>query len=341
MSSMLKPLKPLSNPANNIIGTPDLEKVLESYMNANTVADVGASADEQVIPAPAQPLETTHSVPVEPPASTRFQNFSIQDLENHSANLAGFVPIELDVRDIEARSDLTDDQKKQWIEERRKAVELQNYILKQKFDERVKYQKINEKNSAAWLDKITPQQADQDLVKFNERGIRQILASALLNANGEDDLKAITRVVEATASALTEGHTRSTQLEKFYQETQTLKTENSNLKKEVEVLRSANAQSQQAFKHQTSIVAPVKTLQTPQPAQNDSLKLQLQQLDAYGKTVFQGYLQQGVDPVSALKYSSQSQSLATQHNYVSPDATFRDIYGNKVFENVKRVKTGL
>lgn len=342
MSFSLKPIKPLPNPASTIVGTVDFEKVLEGYMQSgNTVLDATASADTQTVVAPTIPLQTTHTeqIPLPPVDSTtpnRFQDFTISE-NQQTPSSDGFVPLQLDISDIENDPSLTEELKARLIKERTDALQYKNYILKLKHDEKMKFTQQHEKLGQIWLDKITPAQADQSQMKANAQGIRKLLAAALLNLNDENDLKMVSNAIEATASVLTENSSRSTQLEKIYQENQTLK-------REVENLKSTQYQQQQALKNQTSLVSPVKSLATPVTQPGVNIKAQLAQLDSYGRTVYEGFLKQNVskpDPVRDLNLALQAQQLANQHSSVPQDATYRQIYGDKIFENIKRVKTGL
>ncbi len=356
MSFSLKPVKPMKNPAGSIVGTPDLLNVLEGFVhsdNTNMVVDATASADTPTTThvAPTIPLETTHTTAAAPapaptpePLSTRFQNFTLSDSERAQTSSNGFIPLKLDISDIENDASIPDEIKAKMIEERKKRLELENFILEKSHNEKLKYTQQTEKTSQIWLDKITPQQADQSQIKLNTQGLRKLLASALLNLNAEEDLKEVTHAIEATASVLTDLSTRSTHLEKIYQEKENFKNENANLKKELESLKQSKLQQEQQIKNHTSLISPVKTIsQQQQPQQNTDLQNQLKQLNSYGKAVYAGFLQQNYankDPVRDLKLALEAQQLAEQYSSVPQDVTYSQLYGANVMENLKKRKVG-
>lgn len=353
MSATLKPLKGMENPAGNVITTPDFFAALEGFIEKEVANDqmsiVGANASadtETTVVAPTIPLQTMSSTPVPPEATkqqtpNRFQDFTLTNLNQNTPD-NGFVPLPLDISDIENNPLYSEEVKAKMIEDRKKYLDLQNYILKQKFEERIKFNQQNEKASQIWLDKMTPQQADETQKKQNAQALRKLIAAALIQANNEEDLKEVTHAVEATAAALDTLTTRSSHLESVFQENQRLKSENESLKNENNTIKNSQQASSQQAKHQTSLVSPVKTIPS-QPSQSSRVQEELKKLNEYGKVCLQGYMKQNVSNPNIerdINLAYQAQQLASTYSSVPENVTYEQLYGKKIFDEIHNVKNG-
>jgi hypothetical protein len=291
--------------------------------------------------------------------SKRFGNFNLLEALQKMNVVLPSSEVQVDVSDLDGVPGMTPELREKFIEERKRTAMMQNFFLRQEVEEKLQRAKEMNTPASVWLDKITPENATYEEAAEYTQALIELLTANMAADKAPDAQKRIVRVAEATASKLDILHRENTQrasdLEKSYQEVVSLKQRLDATEKKLEAVQSDSQRNQQYQRHQTSVVSPVATLreqirETIVPA-NPAAQQQQQQVDpreyftklpGFGNAFMKGAVLQNTARPNLQRdftWAQFHQEAFANTPDLGADPSFKQVYGNKVWNELKRPRS--
>jgi hypothetical protein len=289
--------------------------------------------------------------------SKRFGNLNLLEALQKMNVVLPSSEVQVDVSDLDGVPGMTPELREKFIEERKRTAMMQNFFLRQEVEEKLQRAKEMNTPASVWLDKITPENATYEEAAEYTQALIELLTANMAADKAPDAQKRIVRVAEATASKLDILHRENTQrasdLEKSYQEVVALKQRLDATEKKLEAVQSDSQRNQQYQRHQTSVVSPVATLreqirETIVPANPAAQQQQVDPRECFTKLsgFGSGYMKGAVLQNTARPNVQRDFTWAQFHQEafantpdLGADPSFKQVYGNKVWNELKRPRS--